>query len=485
MSIDFAAIRRALSSLDAASAHTASGANRAKIEEIFAPEQHAGALDPNVTIVLGARGAGKSFWAGVLGGEETRQVASEAYPRIGLDRLIVKFGFTGLAGDGSVSRATIDALVPASREKALGLLLWRCVIFRALQSALRPDDQLPTIAALMKKYGDPEKWEDDCSKADKQLSSKRNKLLVVFDALDALAVDWARLKNLTDALLEVAWSTRGYAALRVKLFLRPDQMRDLGLRFVELPKLVAGATNLRWSGTDLYGMLFSRLAATGDENSSRAISALLAQEGIAPLPKSLKLLRAWPLTHERQTQARVFTRLAGPYMGRGHKKGRTYDWPVRHLADGHGEVTPRSFLTLMIEAARYPQLLIDQVITAEGMRHGLREASKTRVNQLETEFPWIKRVLAPLARIQVPCESKVITARWEKTETIGAVLRQAQERQFLPPFDTKNEDDPDIQLAGTLARIGVLILRSDGRIDMPDLFRVAARLLKKGGVAPG
>lgn len=26
--------------------------------------------------------------------------------------------------------------------------------------------------------------------------------------------------------------------------------------------------------------------------------------------------------------------------------------------------------------------------------------------------------------------------------------------------------------------------RRDDRIDMPDLFRVAARLLKKGGVAP-
>jgi hypothetical protein len=26
--------------------------------------------------------------------------------------------------------------------------------------------------------------------------------------------------------------------------------------------------------------------------------------------------------------------------------------------------------------------------------------------------------------------------------------------------------------------------RKDGRIDMPDLFRVAAKLLKKGGTAP-
>ncbi len=170
-------------------------------------------------------------------------------------------------------------------------------------------------------------------------------------------------------------------------------------------------------------------------------------------------------------------------MGRSNKKGQTYDWPVRHLADGHGEVTPRSFLTLMIEAARYQQVSTDQTISAEGIRHGLREASKTRVNQLELEFPWIKRALVPLARLQVPCTESVITGRWEETKTVQAILRQAVEREFLPPFDPKIEEKPNA-LVSPLVRIGVLIVRADGRYDMPDLFRVAARLLKKGGVAP-
>jgi len=182
---------------------------------------------------------------------------------------------------------------------------------------------------------------------------------------------------------------------------------------------------------------------------------------------------------------RVFQRVAGAYMGRSHKKGRTYDWPLRHLADGHGEVTPRSFLTLMIEAAREAPSPADQVMSAEGIRHGLREASKVRVNQLELEFPWIKRVLAPLARLQVPCESDQITRRWSETGTIEAVMRQAERREFLPPFNPRTEGKPQTKLIDTLVRIGVLMSRTDGRYDMPDLFRVAARLLKKGGVAPG
>ncbi|MDP1869199.1 MAG: hypothetical protein Q8L13_23030 [Bradyrhizobium sp.] len=482
--IDYKAIRRGLASLDASAAHAASGESRAKVEEIFAPEQHAGALDPNAIIVLGARGAGKSFWAGVLGNDETRKAASEAYPNLGLDKITVRFGFTGIASDGSISRQTIDAQIPQGQEALLASRLWRCVVLRSLTSALKPKSKPPLISDMMRKYSDPEVWENECELADRGLAKKGQKVLVIFDALDSIAMDWERLRALTDALLEVAWSTRGYRALRLKLFLRPDQMRDLGLRFVELPKLVAGATNLNWDGVDLYGMLFARLGAIEEPRTKKSFLDLLNAESVPPPPKTLKRLRSWSLSYRSAVQRRVFRSMAGSYMGRSHKKGRTYDWPIRHLADGHGEVTPRSFLTLMMEAARFSQVPPDQVISAEGIRHGLREASKVRVNQLDLEFPWIKRVLAPLSGLQVPCGASQIGERWNETGTIAAVMKRANNGEFLPPFNPRTEGTEDVKLRATLVRIGVLMLRSDDRFDMPDLFRVAARLLKKGGVAP-
>lgn len=485
MSIDLAKIRRALATLDSSASHTASGENAPRVDEIFAPEHHAGALDPNVTIVLGARGAGKSFWAGVLGHDETRHAASIAYPNLGLNKLTVRFGFTGLANDGSVSRATIDALVPRGEESNSGGLLWRCVVLGALQNVASPRKAPPpTTAALMKKYSNPESWERACEAADKALNAEERKVLIIFDALDALALEWGRLRALLDELLEVAWSTRGYRSLRIKLFLRPDQVRDLGLRFVELPKLLAGATSLRWNIVDLYGMLFVRLATNLSEGSQAEMEKLLDLEGIALPPENLNLLRSWPLARDAEAQSSVFVRMAGMFMGKSSKKGRTYDWPPKHLADGHGEVTPRSFLTLMIEAAKYRPEPVDQVVSAEGIRHGLREASKVRVNQLEVEFPWIKRVLIPLARLQVPANPDVIKARWRETETVQSVIESAVSRGFLPPFDLSGKGDQDNRLIGTLIRIGVMSTRDDERIDMPDLFRVAARLLKKGGVAP-
>ena len=384
--IDYGAIRRGLASLDASVSHTASGENRPKVDEIFAPEQHAGALDPNVAVVLGSRGAGKSFWAGVLGDDNTRKVAAEAYPQLKLDKSIVKFGFTGLLNDGSVSRDTIDRQIKEGEENTRGPLLWRCVVLKALKSVLEPTAETPTIGSMMENYADPEKWEFECALADRQLSRNGEKVVVIFDALDGLATRWERLRNLIDTLLEVAWTTRGYRGVRLKLFLRPDQMRDLGLRFVELPKLQAGATNLYWSGTDLYGMLFARLGSVQGADVKTAFTSLLKEEHLADMPTSPRGLRSWPLTNDKHVQARVFTRLAGMYMGRGNKKGRTYDWPLNHLADGHGEVTARSFLTLIIQAARHAPQPSDQALSAEGIRHGLREASKVRVEQLATEF---------------------------------------------------------------------------------------------------
>jgi hypothetical protein len=171
-------------------------------------------------------------------------------------------------------------------------------------------------------------------------------------------------------------------------------------------------------------------------------------------------------------------------MGRSNKKGRTFDWPVNHLADGHGEVTPRSFLTLIIRAADAVPEYSSLTLTAESIRIGLREASKARVEQLGTEFKWIGRVLAPLARLQVPCTQDMIVERWMETSTLAAVMKRANANEFLPPIDTTEEGHDEDKLIAKLVRMGVLTRRNDGRYDMPDLFRVAARLLRKGGVAP-
>jgi hypothetical protein len=477
---DLRAIRDAIAAMPADVSKDAHGMAAPTIEELYAPQTHAAALDPATTIVQGARGTGKSFWAGVLGDANLRNTAAIAYPQLDLDRLEVQFGFTGLGGSEGIDKDKLDACVPMDAGPAEARAFWWATILRALdRSAGRPPRRL---ADLVDVAADLEQREALLSSHEAELQSRGCTLLVVYDALDTIASTWPRRLVLTQALLEVVWSMRAWRAVRPKLFLRPDQLDDEGLQFVELPKLRTGAVRLTWYQTDLYGLLFTRLALgrAGD-----AFGRLLAEERHSNATREEILSHEWPLSFKAATQSRLMSTLAGRFMAsgpNGYKKGKTYDWPIAHLSDAFKEVTPRSFLGLMIGASKHGPAPADRVVTPEGIRHGLREASKTRVDQLHQEFPWIKGMLAPLAGLLLPRPEAEVFDVWARAGTVAQALDDASKHGYLSPFPVQsNPGERDCYEA--MARIGVMTRRKDGRLDMPDLFRVAAKLLKKGGTA--
>lgn len=480
---DFQAIRRAIAAIPGDLSSDAVGAHAARLDEIYAPEGHAAALDPLIPIVLGARGTGKSFWAGVLDQAETRAAAALAYPRLGLDRLEVRVGFAGIPAPGHLAVDAVEKAVPSGAGHAEAKIFWWATILRAVLAEGGGNRRMADLLALAADWEERGRVLSEC---EDQLRYRGKVLLVVYDALDRLGRDWPRRRLLTESLLEVAWEMRAFRFLRIKLFFRPDQIEDEALRFVELPKLRTGAVRLKWSQIDLYGLVFARLALTADPDAQRAFAALLRNRGIALDGREQILRRHWVLSRQREPQERIMTDLAGPYMGAGalaFRKGKTYDWPFRHLADAFGEVTPRSFLGLLIAAAQVGLPPEGRVLTPEGLRHGLRAASKTRVDQLHLDFAWIKGVLAPLAGLLLPQEESKVFAVWKAAGTLDSLTADARANKYLPPFPL---DEPlserDLYIA--LEKIGVMARRKDDRLDMPDLFRVAARLLKKGATAP-
>lgn len=479
--VDFRALRVALAALPADVSSDAVGVGAPTLEDLYAPETHAAALDPGAPIVQGARGTGKSFWAGVLGDEELRMAAAKAYPKLGLERIDVQFGYTGIEGPGGIGREKLDSCVSADAGPRDASAFFWATILRALElhskgTASRLKDLLTTALDL-------EAREEIIHSIDQKLSRSGKTLLIVYDALDTMATSWTRSRLLTQALLEVVWAMRAYRSIRLKLFVRPDQIEDDALRFVELPKLRTGAVRLTWADTDLYGLLFSRLAL-GEAKSD--FQALLATLGLRTASREQILTRQWSLVSNSNRQKKVMTALAGPFMAdgeHGYKKGNTYDWPLKHLADAFKEVTPRSFLGLMIAAAKHGPVPVQKAITPAGIYHGLRAASKTRVDQLHQEFLWIKGVLAPLAGLLLPQDEEAVFVVWRRAKTVKEAIDNAHREQYLPPFQSA-EAAEERGLYDALERIGVMFRRKDGRIDMPDLFRVAARLLKKGGTAP-
>ncbi len=482
---EFHSLRQAVADIPADVSNDAIGANVPKPQDMFAPETHAAALDPTTPIVVGARGAGKSFWSGVLGQDATRRAAAIAYPNLGLSTLQVGFGYTGgVGGSLGVSVEMLDSILGSSPSSSEAKAFWWATILRV--AAREANDAALTLKEANALALDWEKRDELLERYEQTFQKKNVIVLVVYDALDTFATTWSRRRLLTEALLEVVWAMRAYRCIRVKLFLRPDQIDDDALRFVELPKLRTGAIRLTWSKSDLYGLLYARLTQTTVPDGKLAFNRLLKLLKISIGEQDKILSRQWSLIDNVDEQAKVMEILAGPYMGEGlngHKKGKTYDWPIKHLADAFDEVTPRSFLGLMIAASKYGELSDDRAITSEGIRHGLRAASKTRVDQLHQEFLWIKGVLAPLAGLLLPQEGKEVFKAWKKTRTVEILTIDAKKHSYLPPFETsKSHSEVDLYLA--LERIGVMFSRKDGRLDMPDLFRVAAKLLKKGGTSP-
>jgi hypothetical protein len=479
----FQAIRRAIAEIPADVSNDAVGQHVARVDEMYAPDTHAAALDPSAPIVLGARGTGKSFWSGVLGQTDTRDEASVAYPRLGLSKIEVGFGYTGIGGPDGIGEDSLNAAVPHDASIDDAKAFWWATI---LSAADRRGSLPVRPKQFLARARDPEAREDLLIKHEHQLRAEGRMLLVVYDALDTVARTWPRRRRLTEALLEVVWAMRAYRSIRLKLFLRPDQIEDDALRFVELPKLKTGAVRLEWSARDLYGLFYSRLALAEDEGARKAFNTALATLGLAAGSRKGILTRRWSLASDARDQERLMSLLAGQYMGKGtyaYKKGSTYRWPIAHLADARGEVTPRSFLGMMIAAAKYGPPPDDRVITPDGIRHGLRAASRTRVDQLHYEFPWIKRVLAPMAGLLLPQHEEAVFDVWDNAGTIRRIRQEAGNGDYLPPFPDDGRGGPR-ELFETLERIGVMFRRADGRLDMPDLFRVAARLLKKGAVAP-
>ncbi|NUU02321.1 hypothetical protein HNO84_11990 [Herbaspirillum robiniae] len=84
-----------------------------------------------------------------------------------------------------------------------------------------------------------------------------------------------------------------------------------------------------------------------------------------------------------------------------------------------------------------------------------------------------------------PCTLDDICERWIQTDTIAMIMNAAEsEHGFLPPFNPRLKGDQERLLASAMEKIGLFSTRADDRIDIPDLFRVAAKMLKKGATTP-
>lgn len=485
---DVEALRTALSRLEPAPSHDATVPPN--VRQIYAPEGHQAALDPDRMLVIGGRGTGKSFWSATLLNDATRAFVAPSYPELDLGRCHVALGFAGVDSDTSndaPSREELDDLIEADRHPPEKV--WRAIVLRGvsrfvalnLPRNLRGTDGLVGWVAA-----DAARVQQTLREADEQLVRTGRRVLIVFDALDRLGRNWPQIRERTKALLQIALAMRTYRAIKPKIFMRVDQAEDRGIAaFPDASKLLStGArVDLAWERRDLFGLLYTLLA--NDDRAYEAFAGIVHHHtGVrldgAPrshgLPRQLK-------AHE-EAQARIFEQLAGPYMGASRHKGRTYTWLHMHLAEAGDRFSPQTFLEAVRHAATQSGGADARlVLPPAGLRAGIQAASGLRLQQLKEEYGWIEAVVEPLADQQVPCKESDLFDRWTARDTASAISTPAGD-QLEPIEFSEGDTNRPAAILRALIRIGVAEVRADGRINIPDIYRVAARMLRKGGVPP-
>ncbi len=449
----------------------------------YVPPSHAKALDPEATLVEGIRGAGKSFWWAQLASESHRKFVQAAFPEVRFNaKLKVARGFgTGLSPAEAPSSDSLAQLVEKYRPRSI----WRAVLafhagfggeFRELK---RWSDRVHWIQSH------PEDYDDLLDRADQDLDERGETLLILFDALDRLAEDWKHINPLAKALLQVALDARSTRRIRFKVFLRPDILQDPAITgFPDFSKLLAHKAALDWRRADLYALFFQCLSNTtagglAFRNMAKESGALLAKIGDGwTLPPRLRI--------DEGLQELTFINLAGKAMGSSTKRGKPYSWLVNHLQDGLSQVSPRSFFAALGAAAELTSDDFPLAIDYRGIQAGVQKASQIRVQEITVEdYPWVQLVMAPLyGNLTVPCEAREFEKIWKQHDTLLVLEEKLQTGKALVKLPPQNLNLGTIGILRDLEFLGIVQRLLDQRIQMPDVYRLAFGLGRRGGVKP-
>lgn len=449
----------------------------------YVPPSHARALDPDATLVEGIRGAGKTFWCAQLASPEHREFVQAAFPEARLaPQLHIALGFgNGLTAAEAPSAAVLADLVVTFHPRAI----WRAV--------------LAVHAGFGGEFANFERWSERVQwiqthaeefdilldQADQALEARGETLLILFDALDRLADDWQHINPLAKALLQVALDVRSTRRIRFKVFVRPDILQDQSITgFPDYSKLLAGKASLEWRRADLYALLFQRLAnSPAGGMQFRTLISKVYGKALSQLPTGWVLPP--PLRSDEKIQEFLFEQLAGKAMGSSTKRGKPYSWLVNHLQDGLNQVSPRSFFAALKIAAVETSEEYSLALDYRRIQTGVQSASQIRVQEIREDYPWVHLVMEPLrGKITVPCVTKEFDNIWREEQTLDtleATLKSGTAAVKLPP---QNLDQRSNGVLLDLKSLGLVQRMQDNRIQMPDVYRLAFGLGRRGGVKP-
>ena len=471
------AVRDALAELPDGTSH----GEQPQPGNVYLPQSHLKALHPDVAVVTGMRGAGKTFWWSALQDPKVRELIDKRRARSGLSantELRTGFGFRA-APDEYPSKHTLRRLLASGNDPQI---VWRSVQAWQLAKGGDPVRTRPDWASRVVYVRDhPEQVDRLFAKCDAKLEKKRSHLLVVYDALDRSADDWQTMYRLIRGVLQTALDMRSYRRIRVKLFLRTDQFNagEIG-NFPDASKLLSSAIDLSWPRRELYGLLW-HLLGNVSSSSEEMRSVLYAGDWPTSGPQQVPE----KLVFDDAIQRETLHKIAGPWMGRDRRRGYPYTWIPNHLGDTEGNVSPRSFIAALRWAAvstREQHSDHDHALHFDSIKQGVQKASEIRVFELREDYAWIDRLLRDLEHMVVPCDFVDVAARWQARKSLTRLRKDMKRQEVkLPP---RGIDEGAEGVRRDLEALSVFQRMHDGRVNIPDVFRVGYGLGRRGGVRP-
>ena len=452
-------------------------------EQVYIPPSHLKAMDLNNMLVTGMRGAGKTFWWTALQQPAVRQFINRTDKRSALNKSTdVRTGF-GIR-PALKKYPDKDVLLYLMSKDVEPRIIWRTVLAWQLADQSHPlrqkeswGDRVDYVAA------DPEAIARLFEERDAEFEHKGEYLLVLFDALDRCADNWKDMYRLIRGLMQTALDMRSYRRLRVKMFLRSDQVAETRIvDFQDASKVLSSAVELSWPARELYGLLWHLLI---NGQAGDLFKKFLEGEWQPVNLDGQRKMFVVQRTLVMEGQREKFHGITGPWMGRGPKRGFPYTWIPNHLSDTEGRVSPRSFLAALREAAvdtddQYPDY--QHPLHYDSIKRGVQKASSIRVNELKEDYPWVNDVMIPLNGLVVPCKFDEIAERWQGDNIVDSLRESiAQGEIKLPPRHIELGTDGVRQ---DLESLGIFLRMHDERVNIPDVFRVGYGIGRRGGVRP-
>jgi hypothetical protein len=446
-----------------------------ELSRFYVPPTHTRALNPNNMLVEGIRGSGKSVWWATLQHERYRQLVADLLPRTELADIHCCAGFGQTKSENYPSKQILANLLSTYNPQDI----WYTIVaFNAL-----PLNMPNTWSARVDWVkAEPERVERAFIAADKQRSVKK---MILFDALDRTADDWGSLRRLLKGLLQVLLEFRSSRTIRLKAFVRPDMLEDASVSaFPDGGKVISNKVMLDWPKMELFNLLWHHL---GNEPKQGSVFRQVCQQYFGQRWTQHTKTGVWIIPEKMRdnedVQRDIFHALTGPFMGSDARRGFPYTWLPNHLGDGYDKTSPRSFLAALYIAAT--ENLHDKQVYPlhyQAIKKGVQNASRIRVRELTEESPWIDKLMTPLKEQMVPCEFEAITDCWEQQKILKTLQSANNDAVIrLPPSRLEQGYDG---LKQDLIELGIFRLMRDGRVNMPDVYRIGYGLGRKGGVKP-